>query len=642
MKKKNIFKKLIGLEGKRRWRVQPSKTLDSERWINHVLTADADAPNIEVEKRNYYFLVFFGLTLLIFTLILGKLFDLQIVKGKSNYNSAEINRLKERVVRAPRGILYDSTGTPLVKNVPNYDLVITPSNLPMKQEERDRVIKNLSKIINKSESEIIKAFVEKGIGYSQPVLISKNLSKDTAIIVDSQIKELRGISVEVNPIREYLDGGLLSHALGYVGRISEDEIKNNKDYLLTDYIGKSGIEKTYERQLRGVNGKERTEVNSKGQNEKILGLTEPIPGDSIRLSIDLDLQRNLTEDLQKQMIKSKVGKASAIAINPNTGKIIALVSLPSYDNNLFAKGISSADYDKLLKSNEQPLISRSIGGEYPSGSSIKPFIAAAALEEGTITESTTVNSTGGFKVGEFSFPDWKAGGHGVTNVVKAIAESVNTFFYAIGGGHQNINGLGPEKMKTYLEKFGFANYTGIDVLGEAKGSVPDPEWKERIKAEPWYLGDTYHMAIGQGDILVTPLQIANATAAIANGGTLYKPRIADYILDQNGKEKNQILPEINKKNILSEKSLSIVRAGMRQTVTSGSGSALKNLPGEVAGKTGTAQYGPNNSKQHAWFTSFAPYNKPTVVLTILVEGAGGGDVFAVPVASDFYKYYFSR
>ena len=262
MSKKNIFKNLIGLEGEKKWKIQTSKTAESEKWINHVLTADVDAPNIENEKKNYYFLIFFGFIILTFILISGKLFDLQIVKGKANFNSAELNRLKERIVRAPRGIIYDKNGTPLVKNVPNYDLVITPSNLPAEQKERDLVISNLAKITNSSVEDINKKIIEKGSQYTQPVLISKNLTKDTAIIISSQIKELKGISIEVNPIREYLDGGLLSHALGYVGRISEEELKGNKNYLLTDFIGKSGIEKTYENQLKGINGKERIEVNS--------------------------------------------------------------------------------------------------------------------------------------------------------------------------------------------------------------------------------------------------------------------------------------------------------------------------------------------------------------------------------------------
>ncbi len=633
---------MIGLEGKSKWQIADSKASKSEKWIYHILPADAEAPTIERERKNTTFLVFVGLALLAFTLIFGKLFSLQIVEGEKRMSLAENNRVREKVIRAPRGILYDIKGIQLVKNIPSYDLTITPSNLPFEEKERIEVVKKISAISSISVDELEKKIVEKGVGYSQPILVGKNLNKDTAILIESQIKDLAGVHVEVNPIREYLDNGLLSHSLGYVGRISEEELKENQDYFLNDYIGKSGIEESYERYLRGANGIEKVEVDAKGRNEKILGSTEPVPGDNLKLSIDFEAQKKLTEALQKQMEKAKVAKASAVAMNPKTGAIIAMVSLPSYDNNLFAKGISDEDYKKLTSDENNPLIFRAISGEYPSGSSIKPFIASAALEEGVVTESTTVNSTGGIRIGEFYFPDWRSGGHGVTSITKAIAESVNTFFYAIGGGYQNVQGLGPERMKNYLEKFGFANYLDLDVGGEARGSIPDPEWKERVKAESWYLGDTYNMSIGQGDVLVTPLQIANATCAIANGGFSYKPHLVQAILDANGKEKSLIKPEIGLQNIVSAKTAEIIRRGMRQTVTDGSGRALNSLPVEVAGKTGTAQFGPNNSKQHAWFTSFAPYNDPSIEVTILLEGAGGGDVYAVPVAYDFYQYYFTR
>jgi penicillin-binding protein 2 len=642
MKNTNIFKKLIGLEGKSKWRVAASKTASAEKWIYHILPADNEIPSIEESRNNTNFLVIVGLVLFVFVLILGKLFSIQVIEGKESLKLAEGNRVREKVIRAPRGIVYDAKGVQLVKNVPSYDLTITPSNLPLDRNEREGVFRRLSSVSNLPADELKNKVAEKGISYSQPILVAKNLSKDTAILIETQIKDLSGVRIEVNSIREYLDGGLLSHVLGYVGRISEDELKANRDYSLNDYIGKSGVEKTFERYLRGVNGRERVEVDSKGRNEKVLGSTEPIPGDSIKLTIDLDLQKKLTESLQKEMAAAKVGKASAVALSPQTGEVLAMVSLPTYDNNLFAKGISDFDYNKLLKNENHPLVFRPVAGEYPSGSTIKPFIAAGALQEGTINEWTTVNSTGGIRIGQFFFPDWNPSGHGTTNVLKALAESVNTFFYAIGGGYQNVRGLGPEKMKNYLEKFGFGNYTSIDLLGESKGSIPDPEWKERVKAESWYLGDTYLMSIGQGDVLVTPLQIADATTVIANGGTLYKPKLVKSILNENGQEKSVIKLEITRNPVVSAKATEIVRRGLRLAVTGGSARSLNSLPGKISGKTGTAQFGPNNSKQHAWFTSFAPFDNPSIVVTVLLEGAGGGDKYAVPVAYDFYKWYFSR
>jgi penicillin-binding protein 2 len=642
MKNKDIFKKLVGLEGgNKKWHVATSSTVNSEKWIYHILPADAEAPNIEDDRRPSTFLIISSFSLLFFILLSGRLFNLQILEGKDKLAVAEENRVHEDIIRAPRGIIYDSKSTALVKNIPNFDLSIIPGDLPRKAEERNNVFRKLSEITGMDENEM-KSKINTDNQYSVlPVLIEKNIDKDKSLLIEANLPELLGVKVEVNPIREYLDNGLLSHLMGYVGRISEDEYKKMKtSYGMNDFIGKTGLEKYYEEKLKGINGKDKSEIEASGQQAKDLGVEQPIPGDNLKLSIDFELQRKVTESLQKSMEKAKVTKASAVAMNPQTGEILAIVSLPTYDNNLFAKGIGDNEYKKLLSDPDNPLLFRAISGEYPSGSVIKPYVASAALEEKTITESSTVLSNGGIKVGEFSFPDWKPGGHGVTNVTKAIAESVNTFFYAIGGGYQNIPGLGPEKIKQYLEKFGFDNYAGIDVPGEVKGSIPDPEWKERVKGESWYLGDTYHMAIGQGDVLVTPLQIANATCAIANGGKLYKPRVVNSILDANGNTKTSYQSEVINNQVVSPETIDIVKRGMRETVTAGSAKSLNSLPVEIAGKTGTAQFGPNNSKQHAWFSSFAPFNNPTFELTVLLEGAGGGDVYAVPVANDIYKWYF--
>lgn len=644
MKNRDIFKKLVYLESGNRskWQVANSKTSDSERWLQHILPADADAPNIENDRKSSIFMVVLGLVFLCLTILAGQLVNLQMLNGKSSLVQAEGNRVKERVIRAPRGIIYDSNGIPLVKNVPNYDLSITPSNLPLDQLAKDEVIRKAAEIAGVQYEEIRSKITVDNEHSPQPILVLKNLDKDKSLLLESKVSDLPGVHLDVNPIREYLDGGLLSQLTGYVGRISAEELEKKEDYLLTDYIGKSGLEKEYETILRGVAGKERVEVNSTGVNEKTLGTVEPIPGQNIKLSIDFDLQKKLTESLQTQMVQAKINNAAAVAINPQNGQILAMVSLPTYDNNLFAQGISEADYSSLLNNPDKPLLSRATSGEYPSGSTIKPFIASGALEEGTITESTTVSSTGGIKIGDFSFPDWKSGGHGTTNVLKAIAESVNTFFYAIGGGYGGITGLGPDKMKAYLQKFGFDEYTNIDLGGEAKGSIPDPDWKLRVFNEQWYLGDTYHMAIGQGDILVTPLQLANATAVIANNGTLYQPTLVASVLDGNGNVVENKQAKVIRSDVLKASTIDVVKRGMQQTVTSGSGRIMSTLPKAVAGKTGTAQYGPNESKQHAWFITYGPTENPTIAMSILLEGAGGGDVYAAPVANEVYKWYFAN
>jgi len=268
-------------------------------------------------------------------------------------------------------------------------------------------------------------------------------------------------------------------------------------------------------------------------------------------------------------------------------------------------------------------------------------LAAAALEEGIINENTSFISTGGLRIGEWFFPDWKVGGHGVTNVRKAIAESVNTFFYYIGGGYGDFVGLGIDRMVRYEKIFGLGKQTGIDIIGEAKGFLPTKDWKETIKGERWYVGDTYHAAIGQGDITVTPLQVANYTAVFANGGLLYRPHFIRQVLSSDDKIIRQVDHKPIKSNVVSSENIKIVREGMRQTVAAGSARSLASAPVAVAGKTGTAQWS-SNKPNHAWFTGFAPYDKPQIVITILIEQGGEGSSVAVPIAREVLEWYFSN
>jgi len=643
LKDKNIFKKLIYLEsGNKKWHLKNSPNQNSEKWLQHLLPSDAEAPNIENDRKKEPFLIILAVCLLGLVVLSGRLFSLEILSGKANLTEAENNYVHQTPIRAPRGIIYDTKGTELVKNVPNYDLSITPNDLPIDTVERLKILSDIAKVTGSSLDDLKNKITKGGEHSTQPILLLKNIDKDKSIILESQASNLPGMTIEVNPIRQYLDTSLLSHALGYVNRISAEEISKTEGYLLTDYIGKTGLEKSYESTLRGKMGYVRAEVDSIGKTKKDLGTTNPIPGDNIQLSINLELQKHIADALKVQMDKAKVSKATAVAINPQNGQVLALVNIPSYDNNLFANGISEKDYQTLLTDPSTPLLNRAIAGEYPSGSTIKPFVASAALQEGNITENTTVNSTGGIEVGGSKFPDWKPGGHGVVNVVGAIANSVNTFFYAIGGGYGGITGLGPDKIKTYLDKFGFDEYSGIDIGGESKGNIPDPAWKLRIFNEDWYLGDTYHMAIGQGDLLATPLQMANATAAIANGGTLYQPSIVKSITDGSGAVIKTTTPKVVRSNVVSPATIDVVTRGMRETVTTGSGRLLNTLPKEVYAKTGTAQYGPDNSKSHAWFICFTKDAAQPIAMAILVEGAGGGDVFAAPVANDVLKWYFSN
>jgi penicillin-binding protein 2 len=312
------------------------------------------------------------------------------------------------------------------------------------------------------------------------------------------------------------------------------------------------------------------------------------------------------------------------------------VSLPPFDSNAFVDGIDPVLYHRLLDDPNLPLIHRAIAGEYPSGSVFKPVVAYAALAEGIISEQTTVMSRGGLSVGPWFFPDWKAGGHGLTDVKKAIADSVNTFFYMVGGGYESMAGLGVDRITSTARLFGFGQKTGISLTGEADGFLPSSAWKEEAKGERWYVGDTYHLAIGQGDLLVTPLQMAVATAMIANDGRRLTPNLIEGVDGYASSYAPPKQPEVDPTIHLD--ALRVVREGMRRTVTHGTARSLQDLPFAVAGKTGTAQT-PKEGKTHAWFTGFAPSEDPQIAVVVLLEDAGEGSEFATPVARVIFEWW---
>jgi len=434
----------------------------------------------------------------------------------------------------------------------------------------------------------------------------------------------------------------MSHIMGYTGKINQDELdKFGDEYLPIDYIGKMGIEYFWENELKGQSGKKQIEVDALGKEKKILGQVEPKDGHNLVLSLDIEQQLKLEEILTKTLENLKLTRASAVVLDPNNGEILAMVSLPAYNNNAFARGISQEEYSALINHPDYPLFNRAISGEYPSGSTIKPLMAAAALQEGIITENTSFLSTGGLRIGEWFFPDWKAGGHGRTNVRKAISNSVNTFFYYIGGGYDDFRGLGVDRIVQYGKLFGLGSQLGIDLAGEADGFLPSREWKEEERGERWYVGDTYHLAIGQGDLLVTPLQVAVFTSVFANGGALYRPHFVRQILSSDDQIIRESQNDPIRKDFIDSYNIHVVREGMRQTITSGSARSLNSVPATVAGKTGTAQWS-STKENHAWFSGFAPYENPELAFAILVEEGGEGSSVAVPIAKEFLEWYFGE
>jgi len=586
-----------------------------------------------------------GLSILWYVIILSllgltfRVFYLDFFRGNYYAEISKGNRIRSIVIKAPRGTILDKYGKTLAGNIPSLDAIVIPRNLPQDTFQKQEIAKKLAEILNMNSLAVATILNSQDAKLLNPMLVKKNITQDQALIIAAKANELPGIFIEKTAIRSYDNGAIFSPIIGYDGKITKKELKRNIKYSMTDYIGKSGLEKSYEKELRGINGADQVEIDSLGNIRKNLGIINPIPGNDLILNIDEALQKKIHDSLQTILQKTNTQVAAAVAINPQNGGVLSMVNLPSYDNNLFAKGITSDEFNSLINNKNLPLLNRCIAGEYPPGSTIKPAVAVAALSEKVITPSTIINGLGGvLRIGSYHFGDWKA--HSPSDVRSAIAQSNDIFFYTIGGGYGNIQGLGMDRMKKYENLLGLGKPTGIDIPGEVNGFIPNEKWKQQKLGEKWYIGDSYHAAIGQGYVTITPLQLANYIATIANGGTLYSPRIVNRIKKNNGQEKI-IAPKVIRSNFISPDIIKVVREGMRMTVTSGTAQVLKSMPVPIAGKTGTAQFG-NEGKTHSWFTAFAPYDNPTIAIAVLVEGGGEGNSAALPVVKDALQWYFSQ
>lgn len=580
--------------------------------------------------------ILFILIFLVMIVLLVKSFFLQIIGGEKYFALAENNRIKIEYNKAHRGVIFDRNGKVLVNNLFGFSVSLLPFDLPKDEAKKIEVLNKLSQITGLPTEEMIQRLKNATKNSYQPIPLRAGIPYDAGMEIKLLADELPGVELNVDAWRQYPIAESLSHVLGYVGKIDATEYeKLAENYLLDDNIGKAGLEEQYEANLKGVHGEKRIEVDALGREKKIISQSNAVPGDNVVLAIDSDLQEKVYEILKA---KIPTGRAAVIISNPQTGEILSLVDFPSFDDNLFTGGINTAEYAKLLADPNNPLFTRSLFGEYPSGSTVKPVYAAAALQEKIITKDTKVVSTGGINVGEWQFPDWKAGGHGTVTVITAIANSVNTFFYYIGGGYGDFKGMGLDLMIKYLKMFGLDSPTGIDMPGERSGFVPDAKWKKETKKEVWYIGDTYHLAIGQGDLLVTPLQVQGYLTTIANGGKLIEPRLAMGVVHPDG-TKEPYPPKLIREVSISAENLAIVRAGMRETVVVGSARSLNSLPVAVAGKTGTAQWHADKAN-HAWFIGFAPYEQPNFAITVLVEEGGEGSSISVPIAREIMQWWF--
>ncbi|MBX4191450.1 MAG: penicillin-binding protein 2 [Candidatus Doudnabacteria bacterium] len=605
---------------------------------------DENAEVMEDEREDVNYRVLGAVILIGLSMLGARLFYLQGIKGPTYKALAEGNKLRTQAVLAPRGLLLDRYDKTIAGNSPSFELVAITADFPKDKVEFDGRVTQISAILGIDTnvlSESIKDLSKES--YSAQTLV-QNITKEQALILIAKAEDLKGFMVQDNPVRDYKDPLAFAHLTGYTGKITAEELGSHKqdNYLLNDYIGKSGIEYEYERYLRGVPGKRQAEVNATGDYQKTLAELPALPGNNVKLNIDYELQKVAFESLQAHLKLTRSRKGAVIATNPKTGEVLALVSAPGFDSNMFARGIRSNEYNALLNDPSIPLLNRAIGGTYPPGSTIKPVMAIAALSEGVVTPETKILDDGVIRVGSFTFYGYERSGLGMMDIYSAIAKSSDIYFYTVGGGNSktNIDGMGPDKVASWFRKFHLGSPLGLDMPNEKSGLVPDPEWKERVKKEQWFLGNTYHMSIGQGDVLTTPLQVNSWTATIANGGKVMQPYILDQVIDRGGKVIAKGEPKILSENNFDQEYIKIVQEGMRQTVTIGSGRALANVGMEVSGKTGTAQFDARDlTLTHSWFTSYAPSNDPKIALTVLAEAAGEGHTVAVPIAKDIYEWY---
>lgn len=589
-----------------------------------------------------------------FLMLAARLGELELVRGKSFLEQATANKTYGIVIQAPRGIFYDRAFEPLVENSSTFVISLERKKIA-NSFVFEQVLGRLAVLLGRTVSDIAeqngleaRAAPGRESDWPEEIFAASGDFREAVLEIESNPDRFPGVLVSEGGKRKYLLGSGAAHALGYVNRPTAEDLKARPDLRAVYTVGRSGLEAWYEDRLRGQSGEKLIEVNARGEATRERYLVKASGGRDIRLELDKRLQDFASAALERH-IKALGKKAGAVvAVDPRDGAVRALASYPAFDPNLFGQNASRKEIARLLRQETSPFFDRTISGGYPSASTIKPIMAAAALEEGIIDPARTIYDPGYISVpNPFDpskptiFKDWKA--LGTVDMRRAIAWSANVYFYTIGGGYRDIKGLGIERIRQYLERFGWGSKLGIDLPNENAGLLPGPATKKSLRPQDplWRIGDTYISSIGQGDLQVTPLQLAAATAAIANGGTLWKPRLAAAILDENRNPVETFPPQKIRSNFVHPESLQVVREGMRRAVTDGSARFLADLPFAVAGKTGTAETGAYG-KNHGWFTGFAPYEHPELVITVLVEQGTGGSTDAVPIAKEILYDYFTH
>lgn len=580
------------------------------------------------------------LVVVAFLVLAARLAYLQLYLGDTFRTMSEDNRIRLVKITAPRGMLMDRHGRIMVDSRASFDVVVAEEFT----EDLNATFIEISDLSGIELEEIKESFErekEKNPRF-RPLTVARDISRDSMAPLISRIFRIGAVTIEAKPIRNYVYGSLAPHIFGYLGEIGDKELerKEYRGYEMGDIIGRSGVEEAWDKDLRGSDGGVQMEVDSFGRELKVLGKLEPICGNNLVLTIDGELQ-----DFVMEIFEEKGYTGSVIAMNPQNFEILAMVSAPGFDPEVFARGITKEEWEELVNHPQHPLENKCISGQYPPGSTYKFLTAAAGLQDGVIDEDTSFNCLGYFFFGRRSFSCWKAGGHGKVKIHEALVESCDVFFYNVG------NSVGIDRLSFFGESFGFGTLTGISLSNEKPGINPSTPWKEDYFGLPWYKGETISCAIGQGYNLVTPLQLLCAFSTLANGGTLYRPIIVKEIQGPGGVP-IEVFDSIKRWDIsVSPENIEILKRGLYGAVneSGGTGWRARISDVDVAGKTGTAQvieggtnsrYLPYELRDHAWFVCFAPLEDPEIAVVVLVEHGGFGGAVASPIAGEVLEKYF--
>jgi len=593
-----------------------------------------------IKKKIRLFAILVGFA---FLCLIMRIWYLQILKWQYLSHLSENNRVRMVSLPAYRGKIKDRNDEILANIRPSFNLYITVEDT----RDPEASLNFLAKKIPIERSKLkVKMSREKPF---KDILVKADISREEVAFVEENNMQLPGIKIKAEPLRNYVHKSLMSHALGYLGEISKSKLNSGDEsfYNLGDFVGKSGLEHVFESTLRGKKGNKEVEADVSGRELKVLRKLPSQSGNNLVLTIDVKIQK----ELEKAMAKNpeKITNGSVVVIKVQTGEILAIASKPSFDPNKFASGISQKNWKKLVNDEMHPLQNRSIHSQYPPGSVYKIAVAYAALEEGIIDAESKINCPGSFKLGRGRYRCWKKKGHGALKLHDALVQSCDVYFYNLG--HR----LGIDTLAHYATKFGFGKTTGIGLNREKNGLVPTTQWKLKDRKQPWFLGETISASIGQGYNLVTPLQQANMMVAVANGGMLLKPYLVKRIENPDGRILNEFFPEIKGKIGGKSENLEIIRKALHDVVNGPKGTGRKAKLDDivVSGKTGTVQVVrmkikkelkkeeiPYKHRDHAWFVGFAPYEKPEIVVAVLIEHGGHGGATAAPIAKKIIKKYF--